>query len=88
MLSDTLPQWLEDGVKGFNTIGCSSFSKGSYSQGTDGPHLLLLIHKTCEITQSNNQYFNTFDSSYYDIIKINYELYVQVSLSGPKLRNY
>lgn len=46
VLPDTLPQGLEHGVEGLDTIGCGGFSQSSDSQGTDGTHLLLLIHQT------------------------------------------
>lgn len=44
VLSDTLPQGFEYGVKGLDTVGRGSLSQGGDGQGTDGPHLLLLIH--------------------------------------------
>ena len=45
MLSDTLPQWLQDTVKRLNTIGCGSFSKSSQGKSCDGSHLLLFINQ-------------------------------------------
>lgn len=47
VLTDTLPKWLEDTVKGLNAVGSCCLSKGSQSQGSDGSNLLLLIHQTC-----------------------------------------
>ena len=55
MLSDTLPEGLEDGVKGLDTVRCGGFSEGSDSQSADGPDLLLLVHKTCRITDKTQK---------------------------------
>ena len=39
-------QWLEDTVKGLDTVWCGGFSKGGQSQGCDCSHLLLFINQT------------------------------------------
>jgi hypothetical protein len=53
VLPDTLPQRFEDTVKGFNTIGCGSLSQGCKGQGSNGPHLLLLVNQPCESKVQN-----------------------------------
>lgn len=45
VLPDALPQRLENRVKGLDTIRSRRFSQRSDSEGTDGPHLLLLVHQ-------------------------------------------
>ena len=40
---DSLPEGLQDIIKGLNTIGGSSFSQGSNGQRCDGLHLLILV---------------------------------------------
>ena len=53
VLTDTLPQWFEDAVKGLDTVGRGSLRERRQGQGGDGPHLLLLIHQPCRKEQHN-----------------------------------
>jgi hypothetical protein len=47
VLTDTLPEWLEDTVKGFDTVRGGCLGQSSKSQGGDGSHFLLFIHQAC-----------------------------------------
>ena len=52
MVTNTLPEGLEDGIEGFNTVGSGGFGESGQRQSGDGADLLLLINQTV---------FNDFD---------------------------
>lgn len=71
VLPDALPQRFENRVKGLDTVRCRSFSQRSDSEGTDGPHLLLLIHQSCGVANIVSVCTNSTAKMIFSIFKHN-----------------